>query len=42
MFRWIFPLLMCVLPAAGCAGGNNPVNEGKDRPIPPPKTDKDK
>jgi hypothetical protein len=36
---WIFLLLL--LPILGCGGGNDPVNEGKDRPM-PPKKDKDK
>ncbi len=26
----------------GCGGGADPVNEGKDRPVPPPKKDKEK
>jgi hypothetical protein len=33
--------ILCVLAAlflAGCGGGNEPINEGKDRPV--PKKDK--
>ena len=39
--RWILALLLCLL-VLGCGGGSDPVNEGKDRPVPPPKKDKDK
>jgi hypothetical protein len=39
--RWIIAFLLCLL-VLGCGGGSDPVNEGKDRPLPPPKKDKDK
>jgi PBP1b-binding outer membrane lipoprotein LpoB len=29
-------LLLCLL-LSGCGGDNSPVNEGKDKPIPPKK-----
>jgi hypothetical protein len=34
--------LLGMLPVVGCGGPPQPVNDGKDRPIPPPKKDKDK
>jgi len=34
---WILLLLLC-LGVAGCGGDNSPVNEGKDRPVPPKQT----
>jgi hypothetical protein len=37
----VLTLLLCLL-LVGCGGGSDPVNEGKDRPVPPPKKDKDK
>jgi hypothetical protein len=33
---WIILLLFSLL-LAGCGGGNDPVNEGKDKPVPPKK-----
>jgi hypothetical protein len=42
MYRhWILALLICLI-VLGCGGGSDPVNEGKDRPVPVPKKDKDK
>jgi hypothetical protein len=35
--RWIIALLLGLL-VLGCGGGADPVNEGKDRPV--PKKDK--
>lgn len=33
---WIVLLVLCsMLP--GCNGGNEPVNQGKDKPVPPKK-----
>lgn len=37
---WLF--LICLIPLVGCGGNSDPVNDGKDRPIPPPKKEKDK
>ena len=37
---WIM-MLLAALTLAGCGGGDNPVNKGLDRPV-PPKKDKDK
>ena len=39
--HWIIALMFCLL-LLGCGGGSEPVNEGKDRPVPPAKKDKDK
>lgn len=39
MLRAILALLLCLI-LLGCGGGSEPVNEGKDHPIPPPKKDK--
>ncbi len=39
--RWILALLLCLF-VLGCGGGSDRVNEGKDKPVPPPKKDKDK
>jgi PBP1b-binding outer membrane lipoprotein LpoB len=30
-------LLLLMLLLAGCGGNTDPVNEGKDKPVPPPK-----
>ena len=35
-------VVVLTLMISGCSGGSDPVNEGKDRPAPPPKKDKDK
>jgi hypothetical protein len=40
-FRYLLASLL-LLFTLGCGGGADPVNEGKDRPAPPPKKDKDK
>ena len=35
----ILLMLLCLL-LAGCSGDSSPVNQGKDKPVPPPKKDK--
>lgn len=36
---WLLMLVLSLF-VAGCGGDTSPVNEGKDRPTPPPKKDK--
>jgi hypothetical protein len=36
LISWLLVIILA-LSMAGCGGGNEPVNEGKDKPVPPKK-----